>query len=96
MRAIKASVAEVLTGPFAPIFEREARDFELQGIKDMKLAVDLQQILIDRLWLTEGRQNVLHNVPARWASAVDNLRALGLDGLKEPTYYCTNRFIDAA
>jgi ABC-type nitrate/sulfonate/bicarbonate transport system substrate-binding protein len=95
MRAIKASVNEILTKPLAGIFAREAKDFEVQGIKDMKLAVDLQQILIDRLWLTEGRQNVLHNMPARWATAVDNLRGLGLKGLQEPTAYYTNRFIDA-
>lgn len=96
MRAIKASVNEILTTPLAEIFAREAKDFEVQGIKDMQLAVDLQQILIDRLWLTEGRQNVLHNIPARWATAVDNLRALGLPGLREPTTYYTNQFIDTA
>jgi NitT/TauT family transport system substrate-binding protein len=96
MRAIKASVAEMVAGPLQPIFEREARDFEMEGLKDMDLAVKLQKIAIDRLWLAAGPQNLLRNVPERWKSGIEALGGIGFAGLKDPASYYTNRFIDAA
>ena len=96
MRAIKASVAEIMTTPLATIFTREAKDFPMSGLKDMDEAVALQKISIDRLWLAQGRKNLLRNVPGLWQSGVAAMKTIGYKNVRDPTYYYTNRFIDAA
>ena len=48
----------------------------------------------DQLWLSEGRQNLLRNVPARWQAGVEVLRQGGVADIKDPTTLYTNTFID--
>jgi ABC-type nitrate/sulfonate/bicarbonate transport system substrate-binding protein len=96
MRAIKASAGEMVDGSLQTVFERESQDFEMGGLKDMKLAIELQKMAIDRLWLAEGRKNFLRNVPARWKAGIDAMRAAGMEKIAGPETYYTNRFIDAA
>jgi hypothetical protein len=48
------------------------------------------------LWLTEGRDNFLRNVPARWESGVSLMRENQLAGDQPPEFYYTNKFLDAA
>ncbi len=96
VRAIKASVDEILTHPLEPIFRREAKDFEMSGLKDMAAAVRAQQLEINRIWLAAGRQNVLRNLPQHWQAGIEALRSIGYKNLKDPTYYYTNEFVDSA
>ncbi|HUZ75859.1 MAG TPA: ABC transporter substrate-binding protein [Stellaceae bacterium] len=96
VKAIKASVDEILTHPLEPIFRREAKEFEMIGLKDMAEAVRVQQLEINRIWLAAGKQNVLRNLPEHWQAGIDALRAVGFKNLKDPTYYYTNEFVDAA
>ena len=94
MAAIRASVDEILTGKLETIFAREAKDFEMDGLQDMQQAVQAEQTFFP-LWLAEGKENLLRNVPERWASAVSLMRENGLAGAAKPGDYYDNRFVDA-
>jgi ABC-type nitrate/sulfonate/bicarbonate transport system substrate-binding protein len=95
LRAIKASVDELLTQPIAPIFHRAAADFEIPGLADMDTAVAVQQTTMKQLWLSEGRPNLLRNVDHLWADGATALRQASLASV-DPTTLYTNRFIDQA
>jgi ABC-type nitrate/sulfonate/bicarbonate transport system substrate-binding protein len=95
-KAMKASVDELLTQPLAPIFERAARDFDIPGLTDMDKAVATQQATAKQLWLADGRENLLRNVPRRWEAGVATLRGAGMTGVPDATMLYTNHFIDAA
>ena len=95
-KAMKASVDELLSQPLAPIFERAARDFDIPGLTDMDKAVATQQATAKVLWLADGRENLLRNVPRRWVAGVATLRDEGVTGIPDPTALYTNQFIDAA
>jgi NitT/TauT family transport system substrate-binding protein len=94
MRAMKASAEEILTKPLKPIFERAAKDFEIPGIKDVDSLADVEKVTADRLWLSEGRENVLRNVPALWKSGAEALRENGIADIADATTLYTNRFFD--
>ena len=96
LRAMKASVDELLTQPLAPIFARAARDYDIPGLHDMATVVAVQQATAERLWLAQGRANLLRNVPDLWASGVAALRSAGRPVPADPAVLYTNRFVDAA
>ena len=95
MTAQRASVNEMLTRPLPEIFEREAKDFEMTGLKDMAQAVASEQTFFP-LWLAQGRDNLLRNVPDLWASGVALMQEDGLAGPEAADRYYTNRFVDAS
>jgi NitT/TauT family transport system substrate-binding protein len=95
MRAIRASTHEMLTTPLPAIFERESKDFEMTGLKDMAAAVAAEQAFFP-LWTAEGEQNMLRNVPERWTSGVALMREDKLADDRPAEYYYTNRFVDAS
>lgn len=95
LKAMAASVDELLTQPLAPIFTRASHDFDIPGLQDMAAAVAVQQATAEQLWLADGRANVLRNMPERWRSGVETMRAAGLAQLDAEKLY-TNRFIEAA
>ena len=95
-KAMKASVEELLSKPLAPIFERAKKDFDIPGLADMAKVVAMQQASAERLWLVDGKQNLLRNIPARWNAGMATLRAAGLVDIQDPATLYTNRFIDAA
>jgi ABC-type nitrate/sulfonate/bicarbonate transport system substrate-binding protein len=94
LRAMKGSVDELLSQPTAPIFARAQKDFDIPGLKDMDAAVAIQKATAEKLWLVDGKDNLLRNVPARWKSGVETLRGAGVADLKDPDALYTNRFID--
>ena len=67
----------------------------MEGLRDMDDAVQAERTFFP-LWLAEGKENLLRNVPERWASGVALMRENGLAGPAEPTIYYTNRFLDEA
>lgn len=96
MRAIKASVDEIMTEPLDLLYTRAERDFDIPGLKDMPTAVTVMEGLRDNLWLSEGRDNLLRNVPDLWHAGVEALRADGFPNIQTATAYYTNEFIDKA
>ncbi|MDT2021330.1 ABC transporter substrate-binding protein [Methylocella sp. CPCC 101449] len=93
MTAMRASVDEIMTQPLRPIFERAAKDFEIPGIRDVEALVAVEKVTADRLWLSEGRENLLRNVPKLWKSGVDALRANNIGDPGEPETLYTNQFV---
>ena len=68
VRAMKASVDEMVRGPLEPILDRAAAQFEIPGIRDKVGLIRTVRGDID-LWLSEGPENLMRNVPALWRSA---------------------------
>jgi ABC-type nitrate/sulfonate/bicarbonate transport system substrate-binding protein len=96
LKALKASVDELMTQPTAPIFERAAKDFDIPGLADMASQVAYLKLAIATQWLARGRENLLINLPKVWESGVAALRDAGIADVKDPASLYTNRFIDEA
>lgn len=95
MKAMRASAEEIMTQPLKPIYERASKDFEIAGIRDIDAIVAVEKLTADRLWLSEGRENLLRNVPKLWKSGVDALRDNKLGDPGEPETLFMNQFVDA-
>ena len=93
VRALKASVEEIMAGPIEPLIVRASKDYEIPGIRDRTALVHTIEEDIP-LWLTEGRENLLRNVPALWRSAKENLAEAGLARIGDETALYTNEFVD--
>jgi hypothetical protein len=91
---MKASVDEMMTKPLRPIFERAAKDFEIPGIRDIDTLIAVNDAARERLWLSEGRENLMRNVPRLWKAGADALRENGVANVKNAEALYTNRFID--
>ena len=96
MKAMKASAEEIMTQPLVPIFQRAAKMFEISGLKDVQADADIEKLTVDRLWLSEGRENLLRNMPKLWESGVTALRDNKIADIPDPTVLYTNRFLDPA
>ena len=95
VRAMKASASEMVKGPLEPILDRAAAQFEIPGIRDKPASIQTVKGAID-LWLTEGPQNLMRNVPALWQNARDELALAGIADIADVTTVYTNRFVDQA
>ena len=62
----------------------------------MDLAAAVEEAGRDQLWLSEGRENLLRNVPRLWTEGADALRRAGVADIKDVAALYTNRFIDEA
>ena len=96
VRALKNSAIEVLSQPLPPIYQRAQKDFDIPGLKDLDAAAAVQRITMDRLWLSQGRDNFMRNVPALWNSGVSLMRDAGMTTISDAAALYTNRFVDAA
>jgi NitT/TauT family transport system substrate-binding protein len=96
LRSLKASVDELMTRPTGPLFERAAKDFDIPGLQKLDTQVAYLKRVVDEAWLSQGRENLLRNVPSLWASGVGALRSAGIVDIKDPTALYTNRFVDEA
>ena len=94
LRALKASVLEIVEQPLAPIFRRAAQDFEISRMNDLDTLVAVQEQVNQHQWLVDGRQNLMRNQPQLWQSAVDGLREIGVADVKDATTLYTNSFVD--
>ena len=95
LRAMRDSVNELLTQPLRPIFERAAKDFEIAGIRDIDARVGSVEEA-RALWLAQGRDNLLRNVPALWEAGAKALTEAGLAKISAPQELYTNALIDRA
>lgn len=96
LKALKASAEDIVTGDVRKLFERSAKDFEIVNIKDMDAAVALMDAMIKELWLSEGKENLLRNVPRLWKEADTGLRAANLAAVPDIDALYSNEFIDRA
>jgi NitT/TauT family transport system substrate-binding protein len=94
LRAIKASALEMMAGPLAPLLERAAKDFEIPGVADRAGNVAYLETAIKEMWLGEGRDNLLLNLPRRWDGGLAALRAAKIVDLTDASGLYTNIFID--
>ncbi|HEY8580182.1 MAG TPA: ABC transporter substrate-binding protein [Beijerinckiaceae bacterium] len=95
MRALKTSVDELLTKPHQPIFERAAKQFDIQGIRNMENILAISNNW-PNLLLAQGKENLLRNVPALWQSGVDVLAEVGFLEPVDATAFYTNDVVDKA
>ncbi len=95
LRAMKGSVNELMTQPLKPIYERAAKDFEIPGIRNVDQLVESVEHA-RALWLAQGRNNLLRNVPALWASGAKALTEAGLASLPDPKVLYDDKLIDKA
>ncbi len=93
VRALKASVDEIIKGPIDPLIERASKEFEIPGIRDRPTLVHTVEENVT-LCLSEGPQNLLRNIPALWRSARDNMAEAGLAKIDDETKLYTNEFVD--
>jgi NitT/TauT family transport system substrate-binding protein len=94
LQALSDSVKEVMSQPIKPIIERAAKDFDILGIKEIDRLVDIETAVVEKLWLADGRDNLLRNMPRRWQTCADALHALGFVPSTDPTPLYTNQFVD--
>jgi NitT/TauT family transport system substrate-binding protein len=96
LQASKASLDEMLSEPLKPLVLRAAKDFDIPGINNLDLTLAMLETTIKELLLADGRENMLKNIPARWADGLKALRDAHIVDIDDPTVLYTNRFIDAA
>jgi len=96
LKALKASVDEIIQGPIEPIIRRAAKDFDFGGQSDMGALLAFNKVQVEQLWYGQGKENLLRNVPKLWEQGVAELRAVGIADIQDPTQLYTNRFIDQA
>jgi ABC-type nitrate/sulfonate/bicarbonate transport system substrate-binding protein len=95
LRALRASMQEIMTEPIGPIFERAGKDFEIPGIKDIDTLVALQKKTIEINWFGKrGKAGALRNFPDSWQAGCDALRSVGIVDVKDPSVLYTNEFVD--
>ncbi len=95
LRAMRDSIDELMTQPLKPIYERAAKDFEIAGIRNIDALVENCKHA-QSLWLAQGRQNLLRNVPALWEDGAKELTAAGLAQLPDAKILYTNTLIEKA
>lgn len=96
LRALKASCDEMRTGDLRAIFTRAGRDFEIPGIRNLDPLVELTQVAIRDLWLSQGERNYLRNVAELWQQADDGIRGSGIAAVPDVNALWTNEAIDRA
>ena len=96
LKALKASADEVQNGDVKQMFTRAQKDFDIVGLKDMDASVELIHRMVKDLWMSEGKDNYLRNVPGLWAKADQGLRTANMAAVPDVTKLYTNEFVDKA
>jgi ABC-type nitrate/sulfonate/bicarbonate transport system substrate-binding protein len=96
LKALKGSCDEIMSDNVRRLFERASKDYEIVAIKDLDAAVALIDTMIKDLWLSEGKENLLRNVPRLWKEADASLRSANLAAIANVEGLYTNEYIDRA
>jgi NitT/TauT family transport system substrate-binding protein len=96
LKALKASTDDMLHGDLAEIFQRASADFDIPGIKNMNELVSLIKFIMANPWMSEGKENLLRNIPELWQKADAEIRAAGIASVAQLNALYTNTFIDQA
>ena len=94
MKAMLASHREVISSDPTKILERVNAKYEITGDKDLGFQRDALKMHIE-LNLSQGKENLLKNVPALWEKGTALADKAGFAKLEANKLY-TNRFIDEA
>ena len=89
-------IDEIMAEPLAPLIKRAAKDFDIPGATERALQTAIVQRTVPEIWMSEGKENFLKNVPRLWSEGVEALRIAKIVDLKDPTVLYTNKFIDEA
>ncbi len=93
LKAIKGSVDELIGGDRAKILDRMAKDFQIIGIK--RRAITLASLEAElKLWTSEGKENLMRNVPKLWKSAQELTAKVGIGKIDNIESLYTNQFVD--
>jgi len=95
LRGLRASVEDLLTQDYNAILDRISKDFEVPGIRNRAPLVAIAREAKE-LWFTEGRENLMRNVPALWQKGAEAINRSGLFKVDDVSRLYTNRFIDEA
>jgi NitT/TauT family transport system substrate-binding protein len=95
LRALDASCRELLGGDLDAITTRLAKTFDIQGVRDRTATIATEREVM-KLWLTQGRANLLRNVPSLWAEGAREVQQAGLAQVGDPTRFYTNALIEQA
>jgi NitT/TauT family transport system substrate-binding protein len=95
LRAMKASVEDLLATPFNQIVDRLVRDFEVPGARD-RAQLEATFKAAKELWFTQGRENLLRNVPDLWRAGARALAEAQIVNVANVDEYYTNAFVDQA
>lgn len=95
-KALTASVNEIITQPTEMIYQRAEKDFQIPRMDKMDELVAITKATVDDLWLSQGKDNLMRNVPSLWAAGVETLRDSKLTSATDPARFYTNTYIDEA
>lgn len=93
LKAIKGSVDEIVGGNRAAIFDRMRKDFDIIGAKRREITLASLDGEIE-LWFSQGKENLMRNVPKLWDSAQDLAAKVGLGKIDRIEDLYTNTFVD--
>lgn len=96
LKAIKSSLDEMLAEPLAPLVTRAAKDFDIPGAADLDLSIAMLDAMIKEEILSEGKANVMLNIPRLWQEGCAALRDAGIVDVKDASVLYTNTFVDKA
>jgi len=93
LRAIRASVDELMAEDIGPVMERITGAYEVIG--EDHPGILAKSFLAERdLWFSQGRENLLRNVPALWENAGRLTRMAGIADVPDVSVAYTNAFVD--
>jgi ABC-type nitrate/sulfonate/bicarbonate transport system substrate-binding protein len=95
LRAMRASAEELLTADPNMIIERIEKKYEISADKDRNFRIEALKAY-NKMALSEGRENLLKNVPAVWRKAAELTSKAGIVKVAEADALYTNQYIDQA
>lgn len=96
LKGLHASVVELMTQPTGPIYERAAKQFEIPGYDQVDRLSAILKATADELWLSQGAENLMRNVPELWDAGLQTLTKAGMVSRTDARDYWTNDQIDQA
>jgi NitT/TauT family transport system substrate-binding protein len=92
LKAMKASAEELLTADPNMIVERIEKAYEISAEKDRGFRIEAVKAY-NRMALSEGRDNLLKNVPAVWRKAAELTNKAGIVKVPDADALYTNEYI---
>jgi hypothetical protein len=92
MRAMAASMLEIIAGPVEPLLTRCAAAFDMPGLGPPAQSVAIMQWETQN-WLADGRAVLLRNLDTGWRAGVTAMAEAGLASVPPNTELYTNRFV---
>ncbi len=95
LRAMAASVREIIAGPTEPLIVRAVSQFGTPSSDSLSLS---REVVAEDVasWLADGSDQLLRNMPGAWAAARKQLAAAQIAVVEDETRLYTNSLIDRA